>query len=35
MDALDDSSALVVGMANPFNLRPGGGWELRRLKESP
>ena len=31
--ALDDGSALIVGMANPFNLREGGGWELRRLSE--
>lgn len=33
--ALDDGSALIVGMANPFNLRVGGGWELRSLSEPP
>ena len=33
MAPLDDQSALIVGMANPFNLATGGGWELRRLKE--
>jgi hypothetical protein len=33
LEGLDDGSALIVGMANPFNLRPGGGWELRRLSE--
>ena len=30
---LDDGSGLVAGMANPFNLAPGGGWELRLLQE--
>jgi hypothetical protein len=35
MEPLDDGSGLVVGMANPFNLAVGGGWELRRLKEAP
>jgi hypothetical protein len=35
MHALSDGSGMVVGMANPFNLAPGGGWELRLLKESP
>jgi hypothetical protein len=35
MIPLDDDSGLIVGMANPFNLKPGGGWELRRLKEPP
>jgi hypothetical protein len=34
MQALDDQSGVVVGLANPFNLAPGGGWELRRLKET-
>jgi hypothetical protein len=32
---LDDQSGLIAGMANPFNLHPNGGWELRRLMESP
>lgn len=32
---LDDGSGVIVGMANPFNLAPGGGWELRRLSEGP
>jgi len=31
---LDDGSGLIAGMANPFNLKPGGGWELRLLKEA-
>ena len=31
--ALDDGSGVVAGMANPANLAPGGGWELRLLKE--
>ena len=35
MIALDDQSGLILGMANPFNLKPGGGWELRRLSEPP
>lgn len=35
LHALDDGSGLIAGMANPFNLRPGGGWELRLLKEAP
>jgi hypothetical protein len=30
---LDDGSGLIAGMANPFNLAPGGGWELRLLKQ--
>ena len=30
---LDDGSGLIAGMANPFNLRPDGGWELRLLNE--
>ncbi len=30
---LDDGSGVIAGMANPFNLAPGGGWELRRLSE--
>jgi hypothetical protein len=30
---LDDGSGLIAGMANPFNLSPNGGWELRVLKE--
>jgi hypothetical protein len=34
MHGLDDESALIIGTANPFNLSPGGGWELRRLKEA-
>lgn len=34
MAPLDDQSGMIVGMANPFNLAPGGGWELRRLKEA-
>ena len=33
MISLDDGSALMVGMADPSNLAPGGGWELRRLKQ--
>ena len=33
--SLDDGTALIVGMTNPFNLRPGGGWELRRLSLTP
>jgi len=33
MIGLDDESALMVGMADPSNLAPGGGWELRRLKQ--
>jgi hypothetical protein len=33
MSPLEDHSGLIVGMANPFNLATGGGWELRRLKE--
>ena len=32
---LDDGSGVIAGMANPFNLRTGGGWELRKLKEGP
>jgi hypothetical protein len=35
MAPLDDQSGMIVGMANPFNLAPGGGWELRRLKQAP
>jgi hypothetical protein len=35
MAPLDDGSGLIVGMANPFNLATGGGWELRRLREDP
>lgn len=35
MIGLDDRSALVVGLANAFNISPGGGWELRRLREAP
>jgi len=30
---LDDGSGVIAGMANPFNLAAGGGWELRLLKE--
>ncbi|MFT3896641.1 MAG: hypothetical protein QM719_02940 [Thermomonas sp.] len=30
---LQDGSGLIAGMANPFNLATGGGWELRLLKE--
>ena len=30
---LADGSGLIAGMANPANLAPGGGWELRLLKE--
>jgi hypothetical protein len=30
---LEDGSGLVVGLANPANLAPGGGWELRLLQE--
>ena len=30
---LDDGSGVIAGMANAFNLAPGGGWELRLLKE--
>jgi len=33
LHALDDGSGVVAGMANPANLAPGGGWELRLLKE--
>jgi hypothetical protein len=33
LQPLDDGSGIIVGMANPFNLAPGGGWELRLLKE--
>ena len=33
LHALDDGSGLIAGMANPFNLRPDGGWELRLLQE--
>ena len=32
---LEDGSGIVAGMANPANLAPGGGWELRLLKEGP
>jgi hypothetical protein len=35
LQPLEDGSGLVAGMANPFNLANGGGWELRLLKESP
>ena len=31
---LDDGSGLIVGMANPFNLAPGGGWELHLMQEA-
>jgi hypothetical protein len=30
---LDDGSGIIAGMANPYNLAPGGGWELRLLQE--
>ena len=30
---LDDGSGVIAGMADAFNLAPGGGWELRLLKE--
>ena len=33
LHALDDGSGLIAGMTNPYNLAPGGGWELRLLKE--
>lgn len=33
LHALDDGSGVIVGLANPANLAPGGGWELRLLKE--
>jgi hypothetical protein len=33
LQPLEDGRGLVAGMANPFNLAPGGGWELRLLKE--
>ena len=33
LQPLDDGSGLIAGMANPFNLAPGSGWELRLLKE--
>jgi hypothetical protein len=29
----DDGSGVVAGRASPANLAPGGGWELRLLKE--
>ena len=32
---LDDGSGVIAGMADAFNLVPGGGWELRLLKEAP
>lgn len=35
LSPLSDGSGLIAGMANPFNLRPGGGWELRLLQEGP
>jgi hypothetical protein len=31
---LDDQSGVIAGMADPFNLQPGGGWELRLLKKA-
>jgi hypothetical protein len=34
LQPLEDGSGLIAGMANPFNLANGGGWELRLLKES-
>ena len=33
LHALNDGSGVIAGMANPANLAPGGGWELRLLKE--
>ena len=30
---LEDGSGLIAGMANPFNLAPGGGWELCLLRQ--
>ena len=33
LHTLDDGSGVIVGLANPANLAPGGGWELRLLKE--
>jgi len=35
LHALDDGSGVIAGMANPANLQPGGGWELRLLEEGP
>lgn len=35
LQPLDDGSGIIVGLANPANLAPGGGWELRLLKEGP
>ena len=33
LHTLNDGSGVIAGMANPFNLAPGGGWELRLLRE--
>ena len=33
LQPLEDGSGLIAGMANPFNLASGGGWELRLLKQ--
>lgn len=33
MAPLHDGSGVIVGTSNPNNLSPGGGWELRLLKE--
>jgi hypothetical protein len=33
LQPLEDGSGLIAGMANPFNLASGGGWELHLLKE--
>ena len=35
LQPLEDGSGLIAGMANPFNLAPGGGWELRVLRQPP
>ena len=34
LHTLDDNSGVIAGMANPFNLAPGSGWELRLLQEA-
>ena len=33
LQPLEDGSGLIAGMANPFNLAAGGGWELHLLEE--
>jgi hypothetical protein len=35
LQPLEDGSGLIAGMANPFNLAAGGGWELRVLRQPP